>query len=199
MAFILGLTGGIGSGKSIVARVFENLGIPVYNADTAAKRLMEEDPELRASISFLFGEDAYLNGKLNRSYISSVVFRDHNKLEALNALVHPVTIRDGETWMKKQQSPYAIKEAALIFESGTQSQLDLVIGVSAPRHIRIQRVIQRDNVTREDVLKRMNNQISETIKMRLCDHVIINDDAQLVIPQVLLLHDELLRIAASKK
>lgn len=195
----VGITGGIGSGKSIVARVFENLGIPVYNADTAAKRLMEEDPELRASISFLFGECAYLNGKLNRSYISSVVFRDHNKLEALNALVHPVTIREGEAWMKKQESPYAIKEAALIFESGTQSQLDLVIGVSAPRHIRIQRVIQRDNVTREDVLKRMNNQISETIKMRLCDHVIINDDAQLVIPQVLLLHNELLQLAASKK
>lgn len=195
----VGITGGIGSGKSIVARVFENLGIPVYNADTAAKRLMEEDPELRASISFLFGEGAYLNGKLNRSYISSVVFRDHNKLEALNALVHPVTIREGEAWMKKQESPYAIKEAALIFESGTQSQLDLVIGVSAPRHIRIQRVIQRDNVTREDVLKRMNNQISETIKMRLCDHVIINDDSQLVIPQVLLLHDELLLLAASKK
>lgn len=187
----IGITGGIGSGKSMVAKVFEHLGIPVYNADTAAKSLMENDPALRASITELFGPDSYLNGTLNRSYISSLVFKDRSKLEALNALVHPATIRYGMEWMSKQTTPYAIKEAALIFESGTQNELDYVIGVYAPQALRIHRVMQRDNVTREQVLQRMANQIDESVKMKLCDFVVVNDDQQLVLPQVLKLHDNL--------
>jgi dephospho-CoA kinase len=187
----IGITGGIGSGKSMVAKVFEHLGIPVYNADTAAKSLMENDPALRASITALFGPDAYLNGTLNRSYISSLVFKDRSKLEALNALVHPATIRFGKEWMSRQTTPYAIKEAALIFESGTQNELDYVIGVYAPQALRIHRVMQRDNLTREQVLQRMANQIDESVKMRLCDFVVVNDDQQLVLPQVLKLHERL--------
>jgi dephospho-CoA kinase len=187
----IGITGGIGSGKSIVAKVFEHLGIPVYNADTAAKSLMENDSALRASITALFGPDSYLNGTLNRSYISSLVFNDRSKLEALNALVHPATIQYGKEWMSRQTTPYAIKEAALIFESGTQDELDYVIGVYAPQALRIHRVIQRDNLTREQVLQRMANQIDESVKMRLCDFVVVNDDQQLVLPQVLKLHERL--------
>ena len=187
----IGITGGIGSGKSMVAKVFEHLGIPVYNADTAAKSLMENDPALRASITELFGPEAYLNGTLNRSYISSLVFKDRSKLEALNALVHPATIKYGKDWMNRQTTPYAIKVAALIFESGTQNELDYVIGVYAPQALRIHRVMQRDNVTREQVLQRMANQIEESVKMRLCDFVVVNDDQQLVLPQVLALHERL--------
>ena len=195
-----GITGGIGSGKSIVARVFNNLGIPVYNADTAAKRLMESDPALIDSIKKLFGNQAYSGSSLNRAYIAGIVFKDKEKLRLLNELVHPATIRDGEAWMNLQSTPYALKEAALIFESGAQSQLDIVIGVTAPLHLRIHRVMQRDLISRDEVLKRMENQISDTIKMRLCNYVINNDDRQLVVPQVLKIHEAiLLSIAAEKK
>lgn len=188
----IGITGGIGSGKSTVARVFEHLGIPVYNADTAAKRLMEEDPDLRAAILQTFGAETYRNGRLNRPYLASLVFNNREQLNALNALVHPATIRDGIQWLERQIAPYALKEAALIFESGSQNELDYVIGVSAPQALRIHRVMKRDGVQREEVLRRMANQIDESLKMKLCDFVIVNDDRQLVIPQVLALHQELL-------
>lgn len=191
----VGITGGIGSGKSIVAKVFNSLGIPVYNADTAAKRLMQEDPQLVAAIKASFGADAYENGLLNRAYLADKVFRNPAQLELLNQLVHPVTIKNAANWMQQQQAPYALKEAALIFESGSQSELDFVIGVSAPKHLRIHRVMQRDGVTREAVIKRMDNQIEESLKMRLCDAVITNDDQQLVVPQVLALHEQLLQKA----
>lgn len=191
----VGITGGIGSGKSIVAKVFNSLGIPVYDADTAAKRLMQEDPQLVAAIKAAFGAGAYEDGRLNRAYLADKVFRDPAQLELLNQLVHPVTIKDAANWMQQQQAPYALKEAALIFESGSQSELDFVIGVYAPKHLRIHRVMQRDGVTREAVIKRMDNQIEESLKMRLCDAVITNDDQQLVVPQVLALHEELLQKA----
>ena len=193
----IGITGGIGSGKSIVARVFNNLGIPVYNADTAAKRLMETDPELQAAIRRHFGNEAFVQGKLDRSYLASIVFNDKAKLDTLNALVHPVTIRDAELWMKQQDSPYALKEAALIFESGSQSSLDFVIGVSAPQHLRIHRVMQRDNLSREEVLKRIDKQLDQSLVMRLCDYVVVNNDQQLVVPQVLAVHADL--VAKSDK
>lgn len=187
----IGITGGIGSGKSIVANVFEHLGIPVYKADTAAKSLMNEDPALRTAITSLFGPEAYQNGELNRSYISSLVFNDRAKLDALNSIVHPATIQYGKDWMNRQSAPYVLKEAALIFESGTQDELDYVIGVSAPLSLRIHRVMQRDQITREQVLQRMGNQLDESLKMKLCDFVIVNDDQQLVLPQVLALHAHL--------
>jgi dephospho-CoA kinase len=187
----VGITGGIGSGKSIVARVFNNLGIPVYNADTAAKRLMESDMELQAAIRRHFGIDMYQNGTLNRQALAAIVFKDKNSLDLLNSLVHPVTIRDAENWMKKQKTPYALKEAALIFESGSQAYLDLVIAVTAPQHIRIHRVMQRDGMSREEVLKRIDKQLDEAIVSRLADYVIVNDDQQLVLPQVLKIHTDL--------
>lgn len=183
----IGLTGGIGSGKSTVAKIFETLGIPVYYADDAGKRLMNENEVLKTAIQKHFGEATYTDGKLNRQLLSSLVFNDPEKLKLLNSLVHPATIKDAEEWMQQQSSPYAIKEAALIFESGSQAQLDKVIGVYAPASVRINRVMQRDNVSREAVISRMNKQINEEIKMRLCDYVVKNDEQQLLIPQVLTL------------
>jgi dephospho-CoA kinase len=197
MVLKIGLTGGIGSGKSTVAKIFEVLGIPVYYADTEAKRIMNEDPQLKADIIKHFGQDAYMEHELNRPYLSSIVFNNKEKLSLLNSLVHPATIRDSKEWINKQTATYAIKEAALIFESGTQEFLDYVIGVSAPEHLRIHRAMKRDQLTREQVLKRMSKQIEEVIKMHLCDFIIYNDEVKPVIPQVLELHKKL--VALSKK
>ena len=188
----IGLTGGIGSGKSTVAKMFELLHIPVFYADAASKKLYQTDQELIASIKKYFGEDLYVNGQLDKQKLASIVFSDPSKLELLNQLVHPPTIRDAENWMKKQTSPYVIKEAALIFESGSSAGLDFVIGIKAPLHLRIKRVMERDHVTRDEVLSRMNRQIDEDIKMRLCDFIIDNSEQVLVIPQVLELHHYLL-------
>jgi len=194
--FRVGLTGGIGSGKSTVAKIFEVLGIPAYYADMAARRLMNEDQELKKNIIAYFGNESYEANELNRSYIASVVFNDKEKLELLNSLTHPATIRDANQWMERQSSPYTIKEAALIFESGSAEHLDYVIGVYTPTPLRIQRIMRRDNITREEVLHRMNRQIDEEIKMRLCDAVLINDEQQLLLPQVLQLHEKLLGLSA---
>ena len=191
----IGLTGGIGSGKSTVAKVFEILGIPVYYADTAAKKIMNTDPELRKAIQLEFGDDAYTGQELNRKKIASIVFNNPAKLEKLNQLIHPVTIRDAEEWMKKQNSPYAIKEAALLFESGANAGLDKIIGVSAPQQLRIKRVMERDGVNQEEVISRMNRQWDEERKMNQCDEVIINNEQELIIPQVLDLHRKWLAVS----
>lgn len=189
----IGITGGIGSGKTTVAKVFEVLGIPVYYADEAAKEIMHKNELLKQRLIFYFGQATYVDGNLNRKHLSSIVFADKEKLELLNSLVHPVTIADAEQWFKRQQSPYVLKEAALLFESGAAEGLDYVIGVTAPAPIRIKRVMDRDGVTADEVKKRMLNQIEETIKIRLCDFIIHNDEQQMILPQVLKLHEELLR------
>jgi len=191
----IGLTGGIGSGKSTVAKIFEVLGIPVYYADDEAKRIMNEDEELKQQIIKHFGAESYIDGMLNRPYISGKVFDNKEKLALLNSLVHPATIRDSEQWMHRQTSPYAIKEAALIFESGLQHFLDYVIGVSAPESLRISRTMTRDGIFEEDVLKRMKSQMDEEKKISLCNFVILNDEQQAVLPQVLALHTELIQLA----
>jgi dephospho-CoA kinase len=191
----IGLTGGIGSGKSTVAKVFELLGVPVYYADAASKRLYHTDKELIAAMKKHFGEDIYTNEQLNRTKLAAIVFGDEKKLLLLNDLVHPPTIRDAQEWIVKQTTPYVIKEAALIFESGSSADLDYVIGVRAPQHLRIKRVMDRDGVSREDVLNRMKRQIDEDMKMRLCDFIIENNEQELVIPQVLELHQRILKEA----
>ena len=195
----VGLTGGIGSGKSTVAAIFETLGVPVSYADTEAKRLMNEDPELKEAISRHFGAEAYAGGTLNRKWVAGQVFNHPEKLELLNSLVHPATIRQGARWMQQLagQCPYAIREAALIFETRAAGQLDFIIGVYAPQSLRIHRTLARDHTTREAVLQRMRNQIDEDIKMRLCDAVIRNDEQEAVIPQVLALHERLLQLATA--
>lgn len=188
----IGLTGGIGSGKSTVAKVFEVFGIPVYKADDEAKKLMATNPELIEKIKALFSNEAYINGQLNTAYISSQVFNNKEKLTMLNSLVHPFTIEDGKRWMSQQQTPYAIKEAALIFESGSQAEFDLIIGVYAPMALRIHRAMQRDHVDKEKIYERMQNQIKEEIKMKLCDEVLINNEQVLLLPQIIALHEKLL-------
>ena len=191
----IGLTGGIGSGKTTVAQIFEVLGIPVYYADAEAKRLMNTDAELKDSIIKNFGEESYKDGLLNRTLISSIVFKDQSKLDLLNSLVHPVTIKDGEAWMKAQTAPYAIHEAALVFEADVNKRMDHIIGVFAPQTIRIKRVMERDKISEGDVLKRIKLQMDEEKKMKLCDFVINNDEQQLLVPQVLELHEKLLALS----
>ncbi len=187
----IGLTGGIGSGKSTVAAIFETLGIPVYYADSAAKRMMNEDAALKAQIIEHFGESLYTDGKLNREQMAALVFNQPAQLSLLNSLVHPATIADAEKWMATRHSPYAIKEAALIFESGSEKQLDYVIGVKAPEAIRMQRVIQRDGISKEQVQARMDQQMNEQDKLNRCDFIIHNDEQSLLIPQVVSLHQQL--------
>ena len=191
----IGLTGGIGSGKSTVAKVFEVLGTPVYYADESAKRLMNEDEGLIQKLVLQFGSETYSYGQLNRKYLAGIVFNDPKKLEQLNALVHPITINDANNWLQHQKTPYAIKEAALIFETGIHEYLDYVIGVYAPAPLRIQRVVQRDAVKEEEIVLRMSRQMEEETKMRLCNFVINNDEHQMIIPQVLALHEHLLQLS----
>ena len=194
MVLKVGLTGGIGSGKTTVAKVFEILGVPVYYADAASKNLYTSDPELMESVKKHFGEAVYTGNTLNRNILATLVFNDPQKLDLLNRLVHPPTIRHAEAWMAQQTAPYIIKEAALLFESGSVSGLDYVIGVNTPKHLRLKRVIERDGLAREEVMQRMNRQIEETIKMRLCDFVIQNNEQELVLPQILKLHQHLLSL-----
>ena len=198
MILKVGITGGIGSGKSTVAKIFEVLGIPVFYADDAAKELMNKDEKLKQQLIKEFGNDLYLNGELNRPYLSSLVFADSKKLALLNAIVHPATIANAEKWMHQQTAPYAIKEAALIFESDAHKQLDKVIGVYAPTSLRLQRVRQRDNISEEAIMARMNKQMDEEAKMKLCDYIITNNELELIIPQVLQIHDVLLTISGYK-
>ncbi|WP_439506643.1 dephospho-CoA kinase [Sediminibacterium sp.] len=190
----IGLTGGIGSGKSIVAKIFRTLGVPVLDADALAKKIMLENEAVKAQILAAFGTESYNDQGLNRSFISNIVFNDPFQLEVLNSIVHPATIEAGKKWALEQNAPYTIKEAALFFESGSADGMDLIIGVYAPDALRIQRVMHRDQTSREEVLNRMKHQISQTIKMKLCDKVIVNDEQSLLIPQVLALHNELITL-----
>ncbi|MDB5229797.1 MAG: dephospho-CoA kinase [Chitinophagaceae bacterium] len=188
----IGLTGGIGSGKSVVADIFRALNIPVFDADFEAKKIMSGDEELISQVKKEFGEESYTEKTLNRSYLAKIVFADPYKLEKLNALVHPATIRAAQKWWQQQNAPYVVKEAALIFEAGSGDELDEIIGVFAPKYVRLKRVLDRDKLSKEEILQRMDGQIDDQIKMRLCDHVIMNDETQMVLPQVLKLHERFL-------
>ena len=189
----IGLTGGIGSGKTTVAHIFEVLGIAVYFADDAAKKLMNEDENLHQEIIKHFGTESYVDGKLNRPFLSEAVFSDHKKTLLINSIIHPVTIADAEKWFQQQKGPYAIKEAALIFEAHAEKNLDLVIGVSSPLELRLQRVMQRDGITKEAIEKRMQHQMDENQKMDRCDFIINNNEVELLIPQVISIHEKLLQ------
>ncbi|MBS1731017.1 MAG: dephospho-CoA kinase [Bacteroidetes bacterium] len=188
----IGLTGGIGSGKSIVAKIFEILGIPVFNADFMAKKIMNDHADIREKIIQIFGKEIYQRGQLDRAQLAAIVFNDKNKLSQLNSVIHPATIEAADKWMAEQSSPYMIKEAALLFEAGAEKNLDMVIGVYAPMNIRIQRIISRDQMSVEQAEERMKNQMDDQVKMSLCDHVIINDETQFVIPQILRIHQIIL-------
>ena len=193
MAAIIGLTGGIGAGKTTVAKVFKALGIPVFNADEVAKELMHTNPVIKNQLLTTFGERVYLSsGALDKDYLAGIVFKDAYQLELLNAIVHPVTIQAAKDWEATQSAPYVIKEAALLFEAGATDGLTAIIGVAAPLNLRIQRVMQRDACSKIEVEQRMRHQISDTIKLKLCDWVIDNNDQDLIIPQVLKIQEAIL-------
>ena len=189
----IGITGGIGSGKSTVCRVFETLGIPVFYADAEAKRLQNEDVTVRNAIISLFGNDVYTAEGLNRKSVAEKVFADKNLLEKLNAIVHPATVTAFENWKLNQvDAPYILKEAAILFETGLAKSLDKVIVVTAPEELRIQRIINRENSSREQVIARMKNQMADEEKIKLAHFIIINDEKQAIIPQIMKVHEHLL-------
>lgn len=191
----VGVTGGIGSGKSLVCRIFQSLGVAVYNADNRAKELMTIDPVLVEQIKKEFGAKAYFSdGKVNRDFIAQAVFGASDQLEKLNHFVHPRVLVDYAKWVEgRQNESYVIKEAALIFEAGSSSGLDTIIVVFAPEALRLKRVLQRDaHRSEKDILNIFHNQMPEEEKLKRADAVIVNDESRLVIPQVLKLHNQFL-------
>lgn len=182
----IGITGGIGSGKSTVCKVFRILGIPVFEADKVAKQLMNDDPELRLQLIDLFGTAVYLPDRtVDRKYLSEIVFKNASLLAQLNNAVHPVVRSAFEEWFKKQQSPYILHEAAILFESGFYKMMDKTITVVTDEDERIQRVTKRDAVTHEMVKQRIQNQWNDEQRINLADFVICNNDNELIIPQII--------------
>lgn len=193
----VGITGNIGSGKTTVSKVFELLGVPVFYADDQAKNVMIRDAELIAGIQQAFGQEAYFaDGALNRKHIAGIVFNNDTELTRLNALVHPAVFRAFDDWVALQKNaPYVLKEAALLFESSSYKMCDRSIMVTAPFELRMKRILQRDAITRTEAESRNAKQFSEEKKIALADDVICNDETQLVIPQVLALHQLYLSLA----
>ncbi|TGD78581.1 dephospho-CoA kinase [Hymenobacter wooponensis] len=194
----IGITGGIGSGKSVVCRLFATLGAPVYDSDTRAKWVMAKDEQLRDELRAAFGPETFDTlGQLNRTYLARVAFADPVQLARLNALVHPAVGRDFAQWLTARQTeghPYILKEAALLYESGAYRQLDQIITVFAPIAVRQARILTRDpHRTPDDIQNIIGKQMSEEEKMQRADHIIHNDDAHLLIPQVLKLHEQFIR------
>lgn len=191
----IGITGGIGSGKTTVCKIFEVLGIPVFYADPEAKNIMVKDELLIAGIKETFGEESYFSdGTLNNKHIAGIVFNDEAELKKLNALVHPAVFRAFDTWEKQMpaSTPYTLKEAALLFESGSYKMCDMNILVTAPLEIKISRVMQRDGISAEQVRARMDKQLSDEEKVKLADYSIINDEKNSIIEQVYTLHKQFL-------
>ena len=196
----IGITGGIGSGKTTVCKVFQLQQIPVFYADSQAKIIMQTDQQLINSIKAAFGSDVYsAEGILNRSRLAAIVFSDEEKLKKLNSLVHPAVFRAFDKWVEQQNAPYVMKEAALLFESNSYKDCDYIILVKAPQHLKIARIIERDAVPESDVLKRMNKQLSDEEKELRSDFIIYNDEQQMLIPQVLALHEKFLNLSAKIK
>ena len=192
----IGITGGIGAGKSTVCKIFNQIGIPIYDADFRAKWLMNNNPELKEAIRKSFGWDSYTRkDDLNRDYLGKVVFNNEEKLKNLNNIVHPAVIIDFELWTQEQKhEPYSLKEAALLFESNSYKNLHKVIVINSPIETRIERVVKRDHVKREDVLKRIENQSTDRERMEKADWIIYNDGIRSLIEQTMNIHNKILEI-----
>jgi dephospho-CoA kinase len=197
--FQVGLTGGIGSGKTLVSSVLKKLGVPVYDADSQARRIMNEDSRLRQGIVGLFGEEAYLDGSLNRSYLAGRVFGNTQMLSSLNNLVHPAVRKDYSNWLSRQTAPYVVEEAAILFESGANRMMDMTILVYAPVDVRINRVMKRDGIGEDQVRERMKHQLDEEEKRRLSDKVITNDEREMLLPQIIAVHQEIMEQVRNDK
>lgn len=190
---IIGLTGGIGSGKSTIASFFKELGVPVYIADDRAKQLMEDDESIKKRIIEEFGEKAYDESKPNRYYIAQIVFNNPSKLAVLNGIIHPAVRADFDSWHKRQDAPYVIKEVAILFESGGDQLCDAIISVTAPEEIRIDRVVNRDQTTREAVKDRIKNQWTDQQRIEKSTYVIENIDLDSTKEKVYKIHDHILK------
>ena len=191
----VGVTGGIGSGKTLVCSIFQHLGTPVYNADEEAKKLIHSNQAISNFIRSRFGNNLFVQDKLDRKKLAAIVFNDPDALNDLNAVVHPAVKKDFELWLKANSKvSYIIKEAAILFESGADKGLDKIITVTAPEELRIERVMKRDRVSPIEIKKRMSLQSSDDYKMKKSDYIIVNDGNGLVLPQILAIHQQLLKI-----
>ncbi len=191
--YTVGLTGGIGSGKSLVANIFRHLGTPVFDADTESKKILDENPEMRVRLSEWFGRDIYKDGSLDRAKLAGIIFTDPESLARVNGLVHPLVSSRFIDWCKENQHrKYLIHEAAILFESGFYKYLDTIIVVTAPENIRIHRVMNRDKATMESVRQRIQNQWTDEQRIPLAGYTIINDGDTALIPRILEIHNDLI-------
>jgi dephospho-CoA kinase len=188
----LGVTGGIGSGKTSVCRIFKILGIPVFSADPEARDIMEHDENIIESINAIVGRDLYRNGGLDRSVLANLIFNDSTLLESVNELVHPVVFKHFDEWMHKQDAPYVIMEAAILFESGGNRYVDRVATVVAPVEERINRVMLRNNLSREQIQERIKNQMTDEERIKRSDYIINNSEKDMIIPSVIEIHQSML-------
>ena len=190
---IVGITGGIGSGKSTVSRIFISLGIPVYDSDNRSKTLLNTNKQLKDTLIKEFGKNIYSATGIDRAYFASLIFNSKDKLARSNQIIHPFVKKDFKNWVKKQTSPYVIKESAVLFETGIYKQLDKTILVIAPEELRIKRVIKRDQIPVKVVLERIKNQWEAFQKEALADFIVVNDEKHLLLPQLLAIHKNILK------
>jgi dephospho-CoA kinase len=191
---IVGITGGIGSGKTTVAKIFEKMGIPIYIADEKSRERTATDPRIKSYIQETYGDKLFdSDGSLKRKALGEIVFPDKDKLKALNEVIHPIVAEDFKEWLAQQNAPYILKEAAVLFESGTYNDCDYIIVVVAPRELRIKRVMERSGLTREEIESRMNHQWSDDDKIALSDFVIRNGEDDALMPQIFEIHEDLKR------
>ncbi|MFW6327312.1 MAG: dephospho-CoA kinase [Bacteroidota bacterium] len=188
----VGITGGIGSGKTLVCQIFYHLGIPVFNADREARYLMDHDEQLKYQLQEAFGKEIYTGGRINRKQFASLIFSDKNRLASANEIIHPFVGRYFKSWVAGRKNvPYVVEEAAILFESGAHRMMDAIVTVTAPEELRIQRVMKRDGVKRKGVENRMKHQMTEDEKINGADHVINNDENRLLLPQVIDIHEKI--------
>ena len=193
MTITVGITGGIGSGKSTVCEIFKILGVPVFEADKIARTLMNENPEIRKNLTTWFGDEIYSENLLNRKKLADLIFNNTQNLKQVNSIVHPVVRNEFEKWKNSQKSVYSVYEAAILFESGFYKLMDLNFLIVSPEHLRIRRVMKRDQISEEQVLARIHNQWTDEEKIKLANTVIYNDNKNLIIPQIIEIDKKLKR------
>lgn len=189
----IGLTGGIGSGKTYIANIFIKLGIPVFNSDLYAKKLMNQNHDLIESLKQEFGNDIYINGKINKNKMSDIIFKSTSALNIIYDIVHPFVNKEFESWFKNQNSNYVLKEAAILFETGNNKLMDLNVLVYASLDKRISRVIKRDNKNREQIINIINTQVCFDEVKLLSDYIIYNDDKDFLLPQIMKIHNNIIK------
>lgn len=199
MARRLGVTGGIGSGKTTVCRIFRVLGVPVFVADNVARDLMSSDDEIRTHLNRIAGKDLYLSGSLDRKELARLIFNRPDLLRKVNETVHPSVLRQFDNWAAAAESPYVIMESAILFEAGADSLVDRVATISAPVEERIARVMGRNDLSREEVIGRINNQLEDEEREEQSYYIINNSDNEMIIPEILKIHEDMLRLAGKEK